>query len=288
MGEQLLNALINGILLGGVFALLALGLNLIFGVVKIIHLAYGQFVMMGFYIIYMFYEQLGLPIFLAIFLAIVVMGLVGFLTQFVVIRPLLTALRLNQLLALASLIVVFENFALFVWGADYRGIPFDLPVIEISNIFIRASSFIAFIGALVVMGLLYLFLNKTYLGLAIRAVAQDTEVAKLMGINPKMVYYVTMALGGILTAIVAAFFVPIYTVHPHFGSAFTLTAFIIVVLGGMGNLLGGFIGAFLIGIITSVAAALTSTEVAEIVVLVIFILVMLIRPQGILGTGVSS
>lgn len=288
MGEQLLNALINGILLGGVFALLALGLNLIFGVVKIIHLAYGQFVMMGFYIIYMFYEQLGLPIFLAIFLAIVVMGLVGFLTQFVVIRPLLTALRLNQLLALASLIVVFENFALFVWGADYRGIPFDLPVIEISNIFIRASSFIAFIGALVVMGLLYLFLNKTYLGLAIRAVAQDTEVAKLMGINPKMVYYVTMTLGGILTAIVAAFFVPIYTVHPHFGSAFTLTAFIIVVLGGMGNLLGGFIGAFLIGIITSVAAAFTSTEFAEIVVLVIFILVMLIRPQGILGTGVSS
>lgn len=288
MGEQLLNALINGILLGGVFALLALGLNLIFGVVKIIHLAYGQFVMMGFYIIYMFYEQLGLPIFLAIFLAIVVMGLVGFLTQFVVIRPLLTALRLNQLLALASLIIIFENFALFVWGADYRGIPFDLPVIEISNIFIRTSSFIAFIGALVVMGLLYLFLNKTYLGLAIRAVAQDTEVAKLMGINPKMIYYVTMMLGGILTAIVAAFFVPIYTVHPHFGSAFTLTAFIIVVLGGMGNLLGGFIAAFLIGIITSVAAVLTSTEIAEIVVLVIFILVMLIRPQGILGTGVSS
>jgi branched-chain amino acid transport system permease protein len=288
MGEQLLNALINGILLGGVFALLALGLNLIFGVVKIIHLAYGQFVMMGFYIIFMFYVQLELPIVLAIVLAIVVMGLVGFLTQFAVIKPLLSAPRLNQLLALASLIVIFENFALFVWGADYRGIPFDIPVIEISNIFIRTSSFIAFIGALVVMGLLYLFLNKTYLGLAIRAVAQDTEVAKLMGINPKTIYYVTMILGGILTAIVAAFFVPIYTVHPHFGAAFTLTAFIIVVLGGMGNLLGGFVGAFLIGIITSVAAVLTSTEVAEIVVLVIFILVMLIRPQGILGTGVSS
>jgi branched-chain amino acid transport system permease protein len=288
MGEQLLNALINGILLGGVFALLALGLNLIFGVVKIIHLAYGQFVMIGFYLVYLFYEQAGLPIALAIFLAIVAMGAIGFLTQFVVIKPLLNAPRLNQLLALASLIIVFENFALFVWGADYRGIPFDLPIIEISNIFIRTSSFIAFLGALFVMGALYLFLNKTYLGLAIRAVSQDTDVAKLMGINPSMIYYVTMALGGVLTAVVAAFFVPIYTVHPHFGSAFTLTAFIIVVLGGMGNLLGGFIGAFMIGIITSVAAVLTSTEVAEIVVLVIFILVMLIRPQGILGSGVSS
>ena len=288
MGEQLLNALINGILLGGALALLALGLNLIFGVVKIIHLAYGQFVMMGLYIIFMFHVQLELSIILAIILSIVIMGFVGFLTQFMVINPLLNAPRLNQLLALASLIVVFENFALLVWGADYRGIPFDIPVIEIGGIFIRTSSFIAFIGSLTIMGLLYFFLNKTYLGLAIRAIAQDTEVAKLMGINPKIIYYVTMVLGGILTAIVSAFFVPIYTVHPHFGAAFTLTAFIIVVLGGMGNLLGGFIGAFLIGIITSVAAVLATTEIAEIVVLVIFILVMLIRPQGILGTGVPS
>jgi branched-chain amino acid transport system permease protein len=288
MAEQLLNALINGILLGGVFALLAFGLNLIFGVVKIIHLAYGQFVMLGFYLVFLFYEQIGLPISVAMALSIVAMGIIGFLTQFVVIKPLLKAPRLNQLLALASLIIVFENLALFVWGADYRGIPFDLPIIEVGGIFIRTSSFIAFIGALVVMGLLYLFLNRTYLGLAVRAVAQDTDVAKLMGINPKMIYYVTMSLGGILTAIVAAFFVPIYTVHPHFGSSFTLTAFIIVVLGGMGNIMGGFIGAFLIGIITSVAAVLTTTEVAEIVVLVIFILVMLVRPQGIMGTGVKS
>jgi branched-chain amino acid transport system permease protein len=286
--EQLLNALLNGILLGGVLALLAFGLNLIFGVVKIIHMAYGQFVMLGFYLIFFFHTTVGIPLIVASVLGIVAMILLGALTQLAVIKPLLSAPRLNQLLALASLIIIMENLAMFIWGADYRGIPMEMPIIEIGNVFIRSSYLFAFIGALVVMGILYLFLHKTYTGLAIRAVAQDTEVAKLMGVNPGRIYYITLMTGGALTGIVAAFFVPIYTVHPHFGSSFTIMAFIIVVLGGMGNLLGGFISAFLIGIITSVAAVLTTSEIADIVVLVIFILVMLIRPQGILGTGVSS
>jgi branched-chain amino acid transport system permease protein len=286
--EQLLNALLNGILLGGVLALLAFGLNLIFGVVKIIHMAYGQFVMLGFYLIFFFHTTVGLPLIVASVLGIVVMILLGALTQLAVIRPLLGAPRLNQLLALASLIIIMENLAMFIWGADYRGIPMEMPIIEIGDVFIRSSYLFAFIGALIVMGILYLFLHRTYTGLAIRAVAQDTEVAKLMGVNPSRIYYITLMTGGALTGIVAAFFVPIYTVHPHFGSSFTIMAFIIVVLGGMGNLLGGFISAFLIGIVTSVAAVLTTSEIADIVVLVIFILVMLIRPQGLLGTGVSS
>jgi branched-chain amino acid transport system permease protein len=286
--EQLLNALLNGILLGGVLALLAFGLNLIFGVVKIIHMAYGQFVMLGFYLIFFFHATVGIPLIIASLLGIVAMILLGALTQLAVIRPLLNAPRLNQLLALASLIIIIENLAMFIWGADYRGIPMELPIIEIGDVFIRSSYLFAFIGALVVMGMLYIFLHKTYTGLAIRAVAQDTEVAKLMGVNPRRIYYITLMTGGALTGIVAAFFVPIYTVHPHFGSSFTIMAFIIVVLGGMGNLLGGFISAFIIGIVTSVAAVLTTSEVADIIVLVIFILVMLIRPQGILGTGVSS
>ncbi len=105
-----------------------------------------------------------------------------------------------------------------------------------------------------------------------------------MGVNSRLVYFITLAAGGALTGIVAAFFTPIYTVHPHFGSSFTIMAFIIVVLGGMGNLLGGFISAFIIAVVTSVSAVLTTTEVADIIALLIFILVMLVRPQGLLGT----
>jgi len=283
MAEQIIMAFINGILLGGVLALLAFGLNLIFGVVKIIHMAYGQFVMLGFYLIYSFHTSMGLPLPAAMTLGVLSMAILGIFTQLLLINPLLKAPRLNQLLALASLIIVVENVAMMIWGADYRGIPLALPIIQVGEVFIRSSYLMAFVGAIVVLGLLYVFLNRTYLGLAIRAVAQDLEMARGVGINPAFVYYVTLAAGGALTGIVAAFFVPIYTVHPHFGSSFTIMAFVIVVLGGMGNLLGGFISAFIIGVATSVAAVVYSTEMADILALVVFVVVMLVRPQGLLG-----
>lgn len=279
----IINAFANGILLGGVLALLAFGLNLIFGVVKVIHMAYGQCVMLGMYAIYTLKVGYGVPLLWASALSVLLMALWGALLHLLVIRPLLGAERLNQLLALAGLIIVFENLAHVIWGADLRGIRVDLPVVNLGNVFLKTSNLVAFVGALVVLGILYVFLHKTYVGLAIRAVAQDTECARLMGVNPSRIYLVTLAIGGALTGLIAAFFSPIYSVHPHFGGSFTLMAFIIVVLGGMGNLAGGFIAAFIIGLVTSLAAVVTSTEVAEIVALVIFILVVLIRPQGLLG-----
>jgi len=290
MAELLLNSLINGILLGGVLALLAFGMNLIFGVVKILHMAYGQCVMLGMYVIYTLVVPLGMPLLLACLIALPVMGFVGFLLQMFVINPLLRAKAnpLTQLLALAGLTIVFENMAQVIWGADLRGINIQLPLIHIGTIFLRTSNLIAFVGALLTLLGLYAFLNRTYLGLAIRSIAQDLDSARLMGINPRAIYYLTMAAGGLLTGLIAAFFSPIYAVHPHFGGSFTMMAFIIVVLGGMGNMLGGFIGAFVIGIVTSLSAALTSTEIADIITLVIFIAVILVRPQGLLGIKVSK
>jgi branched-chain amino acid transport system permease protein len=290
MLDLYLNAAINGILLGGVLALLAFGMNLIFGVVKIIHLAYGQCVMLGMYVVYTLAVQVQIPVILSCILALPVMGIVGILLQLLVINPLLKAKAnpLTQLLALAGLTIVVENAAQVVWGADLRGINIQLPIISIGNVFLRTSNLIAFFGALLTLWGLYLFLNRTYMGLAIRSIAQDLDSARLMGINPRMVYFITMGAGGILTGVIAAFFSPIYAVHPHFGGSFTMTAFIIVVLGGMGNLLGGFIGGFIIGVVTSVSAAITSTEIADIVALVIFIAVILVRPQGLLGIRVTK
>ena len=290
MTELLLNSIVNGILLGGVLALLAFGMNLIFGVVKIIHLAYGQCVMLGMYVVYTLTVPAHIPVILSCIIALPVMGIVGLLLQLLVINPLLKAKAnpLTQLLALAGLTIVVENAAQVIWGADLRGINIQLPLISIGNVFLRTSNLIAFFGALLTLWGLYLFLNRTYLGLAIRSIAQDLDSARLMGINPRMVYFITMAAGGILTGVIAAFFSPIYAVHPHFGGSFTMMAFIIVVLGGMGNLLGGFIGAFIIGVVTSVSAAITSTEIADIVALVIFIAVILVRPQGLLGIRVAK
>lgn len=278
-----INSIINGILLGGVYALLAVGLNLLFGVLKLIHLAYGQCVMMGLYFLYFLVSTLGLPFWLGAIITIIATGIIGIFIHIFVVQPLLNAPRLNQLLALAGLIFVFENLALVIWGADYRSIQLTLPVVSLAGFYIRLPYLIAFFGGLVTLALLYVFLNKTYRGLSIRAIAQDLDGVQLMGVNPTVNYYTTMALGGILTGIVAVFFAPIYSVHPHFGGSFTILAFIIVVFGGMGNLLGGFIAAFIMGIVTSLAAFLTTTEIADIIVLTIFILIMLIRPQGIMG-----
>ncbi len=283
MNEQIMMALINGILLGGVLALLAIGLNLIFGVVKVIHMAYGQFVMLGFYFVYSFYTYLHLPLIAACVCAVLIMSVLGVVLHKLVINPLLNAPRLNQLLALASVIIIIENSAMWIWGADYRTIQIFMPVLQVGEIFIRASYLLAFLGSLITIALLYLFLNKTYMGLAIRSMAQDMEIARLMGINTSKIFYITLALGGALTGLVASFYVPIYAVHPQFGGSFTISAFIIVVLGGMGNLLGGFIAAFIIGMVSSLAAVLTSAEFSEVIVLCIFILVMIVRPQGLLG-----
>lgn len=281
MVNQLAMAIINGILLGGVYALLAYGLNLIFGVIKIIHLAYGQFIMLAIYIIYTCNVMLDINIIISILITLIAMGFVGYITQYVVINPLINAPRVNQLLALAALILIIENFTMVVWGANYRSISIFLPVLSFKGLYIRASYLLAFVGSLITLYILHTFLNKTYIGLAIRSVAQDEEMAKQLGINAKFIYYVTLAIGGVLTGIVAAFFVPIYTVNPHFGTSFTIMAFVIVVLGGMGNLFGGFVAAFIIGIITSLSSTIFSTEIADIVVYTIFIMVMFYRPQGI-------
>lgn len=283
MYELVLMALVNGILLGGVLALLGFGMNLMFGVVKVIHMAYGQFVMLGIYLIYTFYTFLEFPLFLSCGVVVLIMAVLGLITQKLIVSPLLSSNRLNQLLALAGLILVIENFVQFVWGADYIAIQTDLPIIQLGDLFIRASFLVGFVGALIVLGLLYLFLKKTYVGLAIRSATQDMEMAKLMGIKPMSIFYITLALGSALTGVVASFFVPIYAVYPQFGGSFTVSAFIIVVLGGMGNLTGGFIAAFIIGIVTSVAAVLTSTEMAQIIMLILFMAIMIVRPQGLLG-----
>jgi len=283
MEQLILSATLNGVLLGGVLALLVFGLNLIFGVVKIIHLAYGQFVMLGMYVIFFLVTTYKMNIFIASIISCIILGLLGILLQMIVINPLLKSPRLNQLLALAGVIIIFENMAMVLWGADYRGIKLLLPVIHFGSLFVRTSYLVAFIGAILTLLALTLFLNRTYVGIAIRATAQDLDSIQLMGINPKWVYLITQATGGILSGIAASFFMPIYAVHPHFGSAFTLMAFIIVILGGMGNFLGGFISAFIIGVVTSISAVLTSTEIADSIDLIIFILIMLVRPQGLLG-----
>jgi branched-chain amino acid transport system permease protein len=285
---HILNAVINGIFFGGSLALLAYGLNLCFGVLNIIHFFYGQTVMVGLYIIFTLTVWLHIPLIVSCLVAIAVIAALHIVVHLGVVQPLLKAPLLNQFLALASIMIILENSAMGIWGATYRGVPISLPVLSIGELYIRTSNLIAFLGCLVVVGLLYLFLNKTYTGLAIRAIAQDTEMASLMGMNPRRVYLITLALVGVLAGVVAAFFVPIYAVHPHWGGTFTLMAFVIVVLGGLGSLAGGLLAAFIIGVVMMVASFLTIPEGGPIAAYLIFLVVILLRPQGLLGARVRA
>jgi branched-chain amino acid transport system permease protein len=288
LSNLILNGLVNGILYGGGLALLAVGMNLIFGVLNVIHLAYGQCVMVALYAVYVFAVLLHLPLLVSSVIAVGISGLVALLIHAAVVNPLLKAPLINQLLALAGVMIVLENIVLAVFGSDYLGIQISFPVFSVGDVYIRISSLVPFGVGIATLALLWLFLNRTYTGLAIRAIVQDRDMAELMGVRTGRVYWITFGIGGILAGVVAACFAPIYTVHPHFGAGFTLTAFVIVVLGGLGNLLGGTIAAFLIGVISQVTGVVFTSEIGEILVYAIFVIFILFRPQGLLGARANT
>ncbi len=284
----ILSAVINGLLHGGLLALMAFGMNLMFGVVKVIHLAYGQVIMVGLYLIYVFVTIYGLSFIAACIVSSVLIAVLSILIYLVIVRPLLDAPHINQLLALAGLWVILENACLAIFGASYKAINIRLPVINIGDLYLSGGNLIGAVVGILILGILYFFLNKTFLGTAIKSISQDPEIASTLGVNPRVIYLITFAIGGILAGISAACFMPIYSVYPQFGGAFTLMAFIIVIVGGMGNLLGGSLAAFLIGVVTSVVSTLYDTEIGHIVALFLCLLIIIFRPQGLLEGSIKK
>ena len=277
----LLEAIINGILFGGVLALLALGLNLVFGVVDVIWIAYAELVMAGMYIIYTLHITWGWPLLLAAPMAIVGVGLMGLVVHRLIIAPILDTPPINQLLATGGLLFFLQNFATLIFGADFRNIGLSLPILQIFELYISFSRLLSFGAAVLGMIGLYLFLSRTFIGTAIRAVAQDREIMSLMGVNTKKVYLITSALAGAMAGLAAILLVLQQDVHPFIGFSFGPITFMICVMGGLGNLIGGFFAAFIISQIISIGSFYGSTELSYVIAFVLFIIVMFIRPQGI-------
>jgi len=248
-------AAINGILLGGVLALLALGLNLIFGVVDIIWIAYVELVMLGMYAVY----------------------------WLLIIAPILSSPPVNQLLATGGLLFFLQSFATFLWATDHRSLRLALPILEVFGMFLSFARLLAFAVSLLAMLGLYLFLTRTYMGTAIRAVSQDREAMALMGADARKVYLVTSGIGGAMAGLAGALLIIQYSVHPHFGAAFGPLTFMICVLGGLGNMFGAVVASLLMSEVISVGGIITSTEMAYVVAFVIFIVAIFVRPEGILG-----
>ena len=283
MDIYLLEALINGLLLGGVLALLALGLNLIFGVIDVVWIAYAELVMCGMYVVYWLYGYYHWPLPLAALLGILSVALLGMLVHQLIIAPILGSPAINQLLATGGLLFFLQSFATLLFGTDFRNIGLRLPILEVAEVSISFARLIAFGVAVLGAGALYLFLAKSFLGTAIRAIGQDREIVGLMGVDQRRIYLITSAIGGALAGLAACLLLLQYDVHPFIGLSFGPITFMICVLGGLGNMIGGFAAAFIMSEIISVGGFYFSQEIGEVLAFAVFIALIFLRPQGIFG-----
>ena len=283
MDIYLLEAVINGLLLGGVLALLALGLNLIFGVIDVTWICYAELVMIGMYGMYYMVQYFGLSYFIAAPLTILLVAALGALLHYLVIAPLLTAPPINQLLATGGVLFILQSFATVAFGIDFRNLGIRLPILTVGEMNFSYARLLSFAAALIGMIAVYLFMTRTFTGTAIRAIAQDRQIMALMGVDTRKIYLITSALGGALAGLAACLLVLQYDVHPFVGLTFGPITFLICVLGGLGNFIGGFVASFVFAEIISLGGLFSDLEWGYVFAFGFFIVMMFIRPAGLLA-----
>jgi branched-chain amino acid transport system permease protein len=238
--------------------------------------------MCGMYVLYWLYADLGWPLPLACAAAIVGVAGLGVLVHLLVIAPILGSAPINQLLATGGLLFFLQNFATLLFGTDFRNIGVRLPSFELGDIYISSARLLAFAMALVGALALWVFLRKSFIGTAIRAIAQDRDIVGLMGVDQRRIYLVTSAIGGALAGLAACLLALQYDVHPFIGNTFGPLIFMICVLGGLGDMIGGFVAAFIIAQIIAIGGYYASTELSYVLAFTLFIALMFVRPRGIL------
>jgi branched-chain amino acid transport system permease protein len=287
--EAILQAATSGLLMGGIYSLVAIGLSLIFGVMRIINFAHGEFLMVGMYLCYWLISLLGIDPYLAALIVTPVLFVVGYLFQLGPLNTMLVREKsrepLSILLYTAGLSLVLQNVALIWFGADARAVTtsYTGTTLSFGDLIISIPRFIAFAISILCTGFVFWLLTRTEIGRAIRATSQDRTIAKLMGIDEKKVYCIAFGIGSALVGISGALLVPFYYIFPTVGGVFGLRSFVIVVLGGVGSIKGAFYGGLLIGLVEAVSTQFISPAYAEILVFMMFVGVLLFKPSGLFG-----
>lgn len=282
-------AVVAGLTIGAVYALVALGLTLIYGVLHIINFAHGSLLMLALYGVFFLHTLFGIDPYLALPILVPAFFALGYALQRGVIMPASHGKDQNILLVTLGLAIVIDNLALYLWTSTTRTIdlPYAFKVIDLGFALVPIPRAVAFFGALAVAGLLWLLTARTDLGRAIRAVAKERQGARLVGIDVEHIYAMSFGIGTACLAVAASLLMPTFYVTPQVGYAFVLIAFTTVVLGGMGSFEGALIGGLVLGVVEALGGLLLGESLGQIGIFVIFILVLLFRPTGLFGSKLA-
>lgn len=284
--DLVIPAVVAGLTTGAVYALVALGLTLIYGVLHIINFAHGSLLMLAMYGVFFLHALFGVDPYLSLPIVVPVFFALGYALQRSVIMPASHGKDQNILLVTLGLAIVFDNLALYFWSSTTRTIdlPYAFEVIDLGFALVPIPRAIAFFGALAVAGVLWLVIARTDLGRAIRAVAKEKQGARLVGIDVEHIYAMSFGIGSACLAVAASLLMPTFYVTPQVGYAFVLIAFTTVVLGGMGSFEGALIGGLALGVVEALGGLWLGESLGQIGIFVIFILVLLFRPTGLFGS----
>ncbi len=278
-------AVVNGLLIGGIYALVSIGVTLIFGVVKIVNFAQGEFVMIGMYISFFLATRFGIDPLVSLVVSMPVLFVVGVLLQQFLIRRVLALGDMPQIFLTFALSLLLINIALLLFTANYRTVqtPYTETAIHLGVLYIAVAKLIAFVVAMVLSGALWVFLHVTDLGKAMRAAAQNRDVAMLMGINPDRVFCVAVGVALALAGAAGSLLMPFYPAYPLVGQVFVLMAFVAVVLGTLGNVAGALIASLMMGVAESLGIQFVGADSGLIVVFLMLLLTLALRPSGLFG-----
>lgn len=273
----------SGLLIGSLFSLIAVALNMIFGVMQIVNFAHGSFVMLGMYFAYWLSVSFNINPYIALFLGIPVFFMLGVVIQTTLMDRILDAPPINQFLLTLCLMLFLDNLALLLWKPDYRTVQggYTSATLLIGGVNISVTRLVAFGIMLISVIALHLFLTRTYLGKAIRATADDKEGAFLNGVNVPGIYRIVFGISTALAGIAGISMVPFFYVFPYVGLSFVITAYVVVVLGGLGSFAGALLGGLIVGVSEAIGGYYLYGSLKSTVPLIIFIAVLLFRPSGI-------
>ena len=288
---KLIQTLISGLSLGSIYALIALGYTMVYGIAKMLNFAHGDIIMVGAYAVITSILTLNLPPVVAILVSIVVCVVLGVTIEFLAYRPLRQAPPLSVLITAIGVSYLLQNLALLIFGSEQKATPtiFKLPTIELGGVYIDGITLITLVVTAIIMICLTLFIGKTRMGKAMRAVSEDKGAAELMGISVNRTITITFAIGSALAAVAALFYGMSYIyIRPTTGSMPGIKAFTAAVFGGIGSIPGAFLGGILLGVIEALAKAYISMQLANAIVFAVLIVVLLVKPTGLLGKKVME